>query len=139
MRKDGHGSVINHFGPEQNLLHKLRDQAKYSINSHTHRNKHQAMLDANPEIPRTSIGRDLNTTRMSSTCTLVLSILRLKCRLGIHYALHVDGPFLSDADWEFCVEVEAMLRVIKALVTFSQTENQLIASCAPVRWKKVHA
>ena len=69
---------------------------------------------------------------------MVLSTLRLKRALGIYCALHVDGPFLSVSDWKFCVEVEAMLRVSKALVTFSQTENQLIAVCVPAFRKKVH-
>ena len=138
VRKDGRGGVINDFGPGRELLHKLRNQTKHFINSHTHRNRYNAILDANPDLPRTSIERDLSTTRMSSTYNLVRSTLRLKRALGIYCTLHMDSPFLSDSDWAFCVEVEAILRVSKALVTFSQTENQLIAAYAPVLRKKVH-
>ena len=137
VRKDGRGGVINDFGPEKNLLHKLRDQDKHFINSHAHRNRRNATLDANPDLPRTSIGRDLNTNRMSRICNLVRSTLRLKRALGIYCALCVDGPFLSDSDWAFCVETEAMIRVSKDIVTFLQTENQFIASHAPVLRKKV--
>ena len=76
---------------------------------------------------------------MSSTHNLVLSTLRLKLALGIYCALHVDAPFLYVSDWEFCNEVEAMLRASKALVTFLQTDNQLIAVHAPVLRNKFHA
>ena len=138
-KKYDRGGDINNFRPGKNLIRKLRNQAKHFINSYTHRNKHQATLDANPDLPRTSIERDLNTTSMSRNYELVLFTLRLKRALRIYHLLYVDGPFLSVSDWEFYVEVKAMLRVSKALVTFSQTENQLIAACAPVLRKKVHA
>ena len=116
--KDSRGGIINDFGTGQNLLHKLRNQEKHFIKSHTHRNKHEDTLDANPDLPRTSVERDVTMNRMSSTCDLVLSTLRLKRALGICCTLYVNRPFLSDSDWTFCVEVEAMLRVSKDIVTF---------------------
>ena len=64
VRKDGRDGVINDFGSGKKFLHKLHDQDKYSINYYAHRNRHNVALDANLDLPRTSIERDLNTTRI---------------------------------------------------------------------------
>ena len=52
--------------------------------------------------------------------------------------MHLDAPFLTESDWSFCVKVEAMLRISKTLVTFSQTEKSLIAAYALELRNKVH-
>ena len=56
----------------------------------------------------------------------------------MYCTLHLDAPFLTESDWSFCVEVEAILRISKKLVTFSQTEKSLIAAYAPALRKQVH-
>lgn len=132
VRKNGRGGDKNPFKPGKDLMQKLRDQAKHFHSSHTHRVNYEAILEANPDLPKTSIERDLNQTRMSSQYNLVRSSLRLKRSVQMYFLRYNIQPYLNELDWKFCMEVEAILMASKDLVTLAQTETKLNAAYGPV-------
>ena len=106
--------VVNPFPEGLELLKKLRDQAKWFESSSKHRNDYADMLTANPHLPTTKIQRDLNGTRMSAVYNLIQSSLRSKRAILTYKALYPNVPrFLTEEDWIFSVEVEAVLRISK--------------------------
>jgi len=132
------GIIINAFDTGTDLLKKLRDQAKHFCSSHKNRGNYDRILIQNPGLPRTTINRDLNTTRISSVYNLLRSSLRLKRSLQMYYTAYNLQPYLSDVDWIFCREAEAILRASKIMVTLVQTETKLIAAFAPIIRKNLH-
>ena len=137
VRKRG-GRIINAFDTGTDLLKKLHNQAKHFCSSHTNRANYDRILIQNPGLPRTTINRDLNTTRISSVYNLLRSSLRLKRSLQMYYTVYNLQPYLSDVDWIFYGEAEAILRASKIMVTLVQTETKLIAAFAPIIRKKLH-
>ena len=111
-RKDR--AEVNPFPEGLALLKKLSDQRKQFESSSKHRNDYDDMLAANPYLPTTKIQRDLNGTRMSAVYNLIQSSLRSKRALLAYKAMHPSAPrFLKEDDWNFSVEVEAVLCISK--------------------------
>jgi len=86
---------VNPFDAGTALLKKLRDQAKYFHSSNSNRAKYEEMLNDHPDLPRSYLKRDLNTTRISSVFYLVCSSLKLKQSLDMYYVITRIPPFLT--------------------------------------------
>ena len=119
-------------------MQKLRNQAKHFHSSHSNRVKYENFLQLHPNLPSSTILRDLNETRISSRHLLVRSSLRLKQALIMYFGHHQLPQYLSEEDWKFAQEIEAVLMASKDLCTLSQNESHLNAAYGPVVRKNLH-
>ena len=76
---------------------------------------------------------------MSAVYNLIQSSLRSKRAILTYKALYPNIPrFLTEEDWIFSVEVEAVLRISKDNVILSQHEKKLNAAFGPVARRYAH-
>ena len=132
------GIEVNQFPEGLALLGKLRDQAKHFASSHTNRQRYEQVLNLHSNLPKTNLKRDLCKTRISSVFYLVRSSLRLKRALTIYCETFGINTWLTEDDWRFCTEMEAILRASTTMSTLSQNEKKLISAFAPVMRKNLH-
>ena len=139
VRKDGKKNVVNPYPSGIELDNKLNLQAKHFSACHANRQRYAEIIGSAPaQLPSTMIKQDTCGTRMSSYHELVRSSIRVKRSLELYLLTHRNEPnssitpYLTDADWKFAFEVEAILNISKAMVTISQNEVYLNAAYGPV-------
>ena len=55
-----------------------------------------------------------------------------KPTLIVYFATTLIQPFLNEADWTLCHEMEGVLRISRILTTAVQYEHQIVSSYGPV-------
>ena len=50
----------------------------------------------------------------------------------VYFATTLIQPFLNEADWTLCHEMEGVLRISRILTTVVQYENRIVSSYGPV-------
>ena len=123
---------VNPFPAGMDLVSKLREQAKVLTSKISNRSLYAAFLKANPDLPERILKLDLNGTRVSSVYELMKSSLFLRKALDRFFVENDINSFLTHEDWDFCREVEGVLRLQKQLTTHSQNEKKLNSAYGPI-------
>ena len=119
-------------------MSKLRDQAKRFHSTHTNRVNYDNFLKEHQDLPTSNLIRDLNEPRIDSRHNLIRSSLRLKRALIMYFGAYQLPQFLSEVDWKFANEAEAVLALSKDVSKFAQCEGLLNATFGPVMRKILH-
>ena len=141
VRKDGRRNIVNPFPEGQALEKKLNNQAKHFSESGTNCQRYIDIIGSAEDqdsLPQIMIKQDLCGTRMSSFRGLLRLTLKIKKCLDLYFANCKNecnstiSDYLDHDDWQLVLETEAILNILKDLVTISQTETKLNAACGPV-------
>ena len=116
---------INPSDEGVDLMTKLRNQVKFLTLTNSNRSAFEKFLGIHTDLPNKILKLDLNGTHVNAVYELVKSSLFLEKSLLLFFFDNNISEYLESSDWEFCQEVEGILRLQNHLTIHSQNETKL--------------
>ena len=110
---------------------KFQGLAKHFVQAKVHRDNYDIILERNPDIPKTKIERDLNSTRIEARHLLAKSALRIKKGIEHYSVAHSPVGFPTAHEWNSLREVKGILNAVHPIVILSQYETKFVAAYGP--------
>ena len=123
--------VVNPFPEGKALMLKFQGLAKHFVQAKVHRDNYDIILERNPNIPKTKIQRDLNSTRIEARHLLAKSAMRIKKGIEHYSVAHSPVGFPTAHEWNSLREVEGVLNSVHPIVILSQCETKFVAAYGP--------
>ena len=90
------------------------------------RNKYEAIVDSNKDIPLIRIQRDLNKTKIEAHHKLARSTLRIKKGIKNYQIQHQSTSFPSDSEQKASREVKGVLNIAHPIVIYLNMKQSFL-------------